>query len=175
MVTSALRGPRSTSTGSAWRAPSSGATPEPDIIEVARRYEDELEQRGLIDFQKLVRLAVEFVDGHPFIRKVLAARYPRLYVDEYQDLAPGLDRLVRAMCFNYRTDTELFAVGDPDQAILAFTGTRPELLEELARHGMVSPPSGWRQTTAAIPRSSPSPTGYGLAEARPAARNLRPA
>jgi len=69
---------------------------------------------------------------------VLAARYPRLYVDEYQDLAPGLDRLVKAMCFNYRTDTELFAVGDPDQAILAFTGTRPELLEELARHAMVS-------------------------------------
>lgn len=110
----------------------------PEIAEVARRYEDELERRGLIDFQKLVRLAVEFVEGHAAIRKVLAARYPRLYVDEYQDLAPGLDRLVRAMCFNYRTDTELFAVGDPDQAILAFTGTRPELLEELARHGMVT-------------------------------------
>ena len=121
------------------------ATPEqwsragPEITEVARRYEDELEQRGLIDFQKLVRIAVEFVEGHAAVRKVLAARYPRLYVDEYQDLAPGLDRLVRAMCFNYSTDTELFAVGDPDQAILAFTGARPELLEELARHPMVTP------------------------------------
>ena len=111
----------------------------PEVTEVARRYEDELEQRGLIDFQKLVRLAVEFVESHAAVRKVLAARYPRLYVDEYQDLAPGLDRLVRAMCFNYFTDTELFAVGDPDQAILAFTGTRPELLEELARHPMVTP------------------------------------
>src|SRR5205823_2565655 len=96
------------------------ATPEqwsrtgPEITEVARRYEDELEQRGLIDFQKLVRIAVEFVEGHAAVRKVLAARYPRLYVDEYQDLAPGLDRFVRAMCFNYSTDTELFAVGDPD-------------------------------------------------------------
>jgi DNA helicase II / ATP-dependent DNA helicase PcrA len=111
----------------------------PEITEVARRYEDELEQRGLIDFQKLVRLAVEFTEGHAAVRKVLAARYPRLYVDEYQDLAPGLDRLVQAMCFNYSTDTELFAVGDPDQAILAFTGTRPELLEELAAHTMVTP------------------------------------
>jgi DNA helicase-2/ATP-dependent DNA helicase PcrA len=121
------------------------ATPEqwsrtgPEITEVARRYEDELEQRGLVDFQKLVRLAVEFVEEHAVVRKVLAARYPRLYVDEYQDLAPGLDRLVKAMCFNYRTDTELFAVGDPDQAILAFTGAQPELLEELARHSMVTP------------------------------------
>jgi DNA helicase-2/ATP-dependent DNA helicase PcrA len=91
----------------------------PEVIAVAGRYEEELERLGLIDFQKLVRLAVEFVEGHAVVRKVLAARYPRLYVDEYQDLAPGLDRLVKAMCFNYRTDTELFAVGDPDQAILA--------------------------------------------------------
>jgi DNA helicase-2/ATP-dependent DNA helicase PcrA len=118
--------------------PEQWARAGPDITEVARRYEDELERRGLIDFQKLVRLAVEFTEGHAAVRVVLAARYPRLYVDEYQDLAPGLDRLVRAMCFNYSTDTELFAVGDPDQAILAFTGTRPELLEELARHAMVT-------------------------------------
>lgn len=120
------------------------ATPEqwslagPEVAEVARRYEDELDRQNLIDFQKLVRLAVGFVENHDTVRKVLAARHPRLYVDEYQDLAPGLDRLVRAMCFNYRTDTELFAVGDPDQAILAFTGARPELLEELAGHGMVT-------------------------------------
>lgn len=120
------------------------ATPEqwsltgPEVTEVARRYEEELQRQNLIDFQKLVRLAVEFVEGHTTVRKVLAARHPRLYVDEYQDLAPGLDRLVKAMCFNYRTDTELFAVGDPDQAILAFTGARPELLEQLASHGLVT-------------------------------------
>jgi DNA helicase-2/ATP-dependent DNA helicase PcrA len=39
---------------------------------------------------------------------------------------------VKALCFDYRHNCELFAVGDPDQALFGFTGTRPELLQELA-------------------------------------------
>jgi DNA helicase-2/ATP-dependent DNA helicase PcrA len=65
------------------------------------------------------------------VRQTLVARYPRIFVDEYQDLAPGLHRLVKALCFDYRRQAELFAVGDPDQAIFGWTGTRPELLEQL--------------------------------------------
>jgi superfamily I DNA/RNA helicase len=72
------------------------------------------------------------------IRRVLTARYPRLYVDEYQDLAPGLDRLVRPLCFDYAVNAELFAVGDPDQAVFGWTGTRPGLLAELAQRSDVT-------------------------------------
>lgn len=108
-----------------------------EVREVARRYTDNLHQRGLIDFIELIEIAVEFVERHRIIRKVLTARYPHLYVDEYQDLAPGLDRLVKALCFDYRYGSELFAVGDPDQAILGFTGTQPELLMELSRRSDV--------------------------------------
>lgn len=102
------------------------------IRDVARRYLAELHALGMIDFDELIELGVGLVEGHRQIRRVLNARHPHIYVDEYQDLAPGLDRLVKALCFDYVTGSELFAVGDPDQAILAFTGTRPELLMELA-------------------------------------------
>jgi DNA helicase II / ATP-dependent DNA helicase PcrA len=71
------------------------------------------------------------VEQHAFVRRALAARYPHLYIDEYQDLAPGLDRLVRALCFDYTANAELFAVGDPFQSIYGWTGSRPELLDEL--------------------------------------------
>jgi DNA helicase-2/ATP-dependent DNA helicase PcrA len=60
-------------------------------------------------------------------------------VDEYQDLSPGLDRVVKALCFDYFTGSELFAVGDPDQALFGFTGTRPELLDELAARADATP------------------------------------
>lgn len=104
-----------------------------DVIqEVARIYERELRAQGLLDFLDVVAIAVELVERHKVIRRVLTAQYPHLYVDEYQDLAPGLDRLVRALCFDCAVSSELFAVGDPDQALYAFTGTRPELLSELA-------------------------------------------
>jgi DNA helicase-2/ATP-dependent DNA helicase PcrA len=109
------------------------------IREAARIYEQNLRAQGLLDFLDVVAIAVELVERHKVIRRVLTAQYPHLYVDEYQDLAPGLDRLVRALCFDYAVSSELFAVGDPDQALYAFTGTRPELLNELSQRIGVTP------------------------------------
>jgi DNA helicase-2/ATP-dependent DNA helicase PcrA len=104
----------------------------PDIARLARRYENELQQAGTYDFNDLMRHAVEMVQGHEWLRRMLIATYPHLYVDEYQDLPPTLDALVRALAFDQTVDATLFAVGDPDQAINGFMGTRPELLVELA-------------------------------------------
>jgi DNA helicase-2/ATP-dependent DNA helicase PcrA len=109
------------------------------IQAVARRYEGLLRSQGLIDFDDVVATAVQFVEGHQLIRRALTAEYPHLYVDEYQDLAPGLDRLVQALCFDYAVNAQLFAVGDPDQAVFGFTGSRPELLIELAHRNGVTP------------------------------------
>ena len=104
----------------------------PDIAALARRYEAELQQQGTYDFNDLMRHAVEMVREHEWLRRLLIATYPHLYVDEYQDLPPTLDALVRALSFDQAVDATLFAVGDPDQAINGFMGTRPELLIELA-------------------------------------------
>lgn len=103
-----------------------------DVLRAARLYEAKLEERGLHDFDGVVAIAVELVENHLLVRQVLTAQFPHLYVDEYQDLSPGLDRVVKALCFDYFNGSELFAVGDPDQALFGFTGTRPELLDELA-------------------------------------------
>lgn len=103
------------------------------VLQVSERFEQLLHDQGLIDFDGIIIRAVELVEGHEFVRRLLAARYPHLYIDEYQDLAPGLDRLVQALCFDYTANTELFAVGDPFQSIYGFTGSRPELLGELCQ------------------------------------------
>ncbi|HUR02868.1 MAG TPA: ATP-dependent helicase [Nonomuraea sp.] len=102
------------------------------LLEACRKYEMLLSDGGLIDFEGVVAAAVELVEQHEIVRRVLTARYPRLYVDEYQDLTPGLDRLVRALCFGPESAVELLAVGDPEQAIFSWKGARPELLDELA-------------------------------------------
>jgi len=106
------------------------------IARVSERFEQLLHDRGLIDFDDIIIRAVDLVEQHAFVRRALAARYPHLYVDEYQ-LAPGLDRLVRALCFDYTANAELFAVGDPFQSIYGWTGSRPELLDELSRRAGV--------------------------------------
>ena len=104
----------------------------PDIAALARRYEAELENVGTYDFNDLMRHAVAMLREHEWLRRLLIATHPHLYVDEYQDLPPSLDELVRTLCFDQAVDATLFAVGDPDQAIYGFMGTRPELLKDLA-------------------------------------------
>jgi DNA helicase-2/ATP-dependent DNA helicase PcrA len=46
---------------------------------------------------------------------------------------------VQALCFDYAVNAQLLAVGDPDQAVYGFTGSRPELLAELTRRNGVPP------------------------------------
>lgn len=102
------------------------------IAEVARRYEEGLAAEGIIDFDDMVRIAVELVRDHEFVRKALTARFPMLYIDEYQDLGPGLHYLVNYLCFDERASSTLFAVADPEQCIYVFSGAAPELVEEVA-------------------------------------------
>ncbi|GEP26458.1 ATP-dependent helicase [Cryobacterium levicorallinum] len=93
----------------------------------------QMNHAGVIDFHGMVEAAVKFVEGEPSIATGLRSMFPRIYVDEYQDLAPGLDRIVRSLSFASDTESSiLFAVGDADQAIYRWTGTNPKLLLELA-------------------------------------------
>lgn len=101
-------------------------------------YERELSGRGLTDFLDLIRHAVELVEGNEWIRRALTAAFPLVYVDEYQDLAPGLDRLVRSLALSEESGATLFAVGDPDQSIYGFSGAFPELLVRLSQEPEVA-------------------------------------
>jgi DNA helicase II / ATP-dependent DNA helicase PcrA len=102
------------------------------IAAIGKAVQASLEAQSLFDFPDLVRHAVDLVETVDWVARVLAATYPRVYVDEYQDLAPGLDRIVRGFTLPDALDSALFAVGDPDQSIYAFSGSHPELLERLA-------------------------------------------
>lgn len=119
-------------TGEQWRALG------PGVRQTALDYKANLRTKGLIDFDGVVEEAVHILETSLELRQVLQARFPRVYVDEYQDLPPGLDRLVRLLCFEGDQPSQLFAVGDPDQAIFGFLGTQPELLYQLARMETVS-------------------------------------
>lgn len=108
------------------------------VLQVARRYEEQLREQGLIDFDDMIRTAVEIVEGSRWARRVLAARFSHLYVDEYQDLGPGLHRLVSALCFDQSANATLFAVADPDQCIYEFAGADPRLVDELDGRAQVA-------------------------------------
>jgi DNA helicase-2/ATP-dependent DNA helicase PcrA len=102
----------------------------PDLAGFIEAYEAELRRRGLIDFDDMPLLAFRMIKDHAWIRAALKARFPVLFVDEYQDLGHALHELVLLLCLE--GGIRLFAVGDADQSIYTFTGANPELLKSLA-------------------------------------------
>lgn len=102
----------------------------PTLTRLVEYYEEDLRRRGLIDFDDMALIAYRMVQQHAWISMALQAKYPVLFVDEYQDLGYALHELVLELCFS--SGIRLFAVGDPDQSIYDFTGANPELLENLA-------------------------------------------
>ena len=103
----------------------------PYIRDAAEAYERLLRLQDLIDFDGARACGGRPRRAVPVRADRAERRFPYLMIDEYQDLAPGLHRIVPALSIDDGRST-LFAVGDPDQAIFGFTGTRPELLLELA-------------------------------------------
>lgn len=103
----------------------------PELADFIEAYEAELRRQGLIDFDDMPLIAYRMIKENGWIRAALRARFPVLFVDEYQDLGHALHELVLLLCFE--GGIRLFAVGDTDQSIYAFAGANPELLESLTR------------------------------------------
>ena len=80
---------------------------------------DQLMQAQFLDFSLLIRLVVDEIRANsPAINRALQ-NVRHLMVDEYQDVNPSQEELIRGI--NNRTQT-LFVVGDDDQAIYGWRG-----------------------------------------------------
>ena len=98
----------------------------PDLmVSVFRRYEDQKERQGRIDFEDLLELAIRLYDENPAAADTFRARYRAFTVDEYQDV----NLLQQSLLERWLGDRdELCVVGDDYQAIYSFTGATPEYL-----------------------------------------------
>lgn len=101
----------------------------PELADFIETYEAQLRRSGLIDFDDMPLIAFRMINEHDWIRNAIRARYPVLFVDEYQDLGHALHELVLLLCFE--AEIRLFAVGDADQSIYGFNGANPRLLDSL--------------------------------------------
>lgn len=106
-----------------------------ELADLVEAFEHELRRRGLIDFDDMPLLAVRALQAHPWLQRALLAKYPVLVIDEYQDLAAALHRMVLGLCFT--AGMRLFAVGDVDQSIYGFTGAQPDSLQKLSERNDV--------------------------------------
>lgn len=97
-------------------------------VRVTERVEERLADERLMDFDTMVLDALKLIDAVPLVRETVAARFPWIAVDEYQDLGGPLHGIVKQLC---RAGAKIFAVGDPDQTLYEFNGADPRYLQEL--------------------------------------------
>lgn len=100
-------------------------------IDVAGLYDKALRDLQAVDFEAMTLNALLLLSTNSDLSDLIAARYPWIAVDEYQDLGGPLHQLV--LCL-HDAGVNIFAVGDPDQCIFGFTGADPAYLNELDYH-----------------------------------------
>ena len=120
----------------------------------ASRYYAYLRARRFLDFSTSQAELVQVLEQNPKALEELRARYSYVVVDEFQDVNPIQDRLIRLLLGDEGT---LTAVGDHRQAIFAWRGGRVDLmagwyreLEEDPSAEVVTLPHNFRSTPRLI-------------------------
>lgn len=103
----------------AQRAGRSTALDSGAIASIYERFLKEKLRKRLVDFDDLLRLAVRDLEADPVYAAAQQWRFRHLFIDEFQDVNPLQFRLVKAWL---GPESDLCAVGDPNQAIYAWNG-----------------------------------------------------
>lgn len=88
---------------------------EVDLLDYKKLYW----QDGKIDHDDVLYLSYELLTRYPFILKVLRAKFPYFYIDEFQDTNPIQTKIVTLLA---EEETKIGVIGDPSQSIYSFQG-----------------------------------------------------
>jgi len=89
------------------------------LSDQVQRYVDELLRLNAIDLDAVIPVFVQLVRADQQFYSQLTASVGHLFVDEFQDLNHAQYELVQLLA----AGAEVFAIGDPDQAIYGFRGS----------------------------------------------------
>ncbi len=93
------------------------------LSEISEAYQQQLRKCDLLDFDELLLFGVQVFECFSDVRSRIQRQFSYVLVDEYQDVNPVQQRLLR---FLVGDQSHLWAVGDGDQAIYAFRGAELE-------------------------------------------------
>ena len=88
-------------------------------------YESFLKKNRLIDFDDMLTLTYELFKARPDILSAWQKKYQYILIDEFQDINQIQYDVVRMMA---APENNLFMVGDDDQSIYRFRGSKPEIM-----------------------------------------------
>jgi DNA helicase-2/ATP-dependent DNA helicase PcrA len=85
-------------------------------------YKQQMNKNRLVDFDDMVLLCRNLLVERPDTLKLWQQRFKYILVDEFQDISPLQYEVVRMLA---KPQDNLFIVGDDDQSIYGFRGSKP--------------------------------------------------
>lgn len=103
----------------------SGQCGEEIFRDIFREYHRKLRQNRWIDFDDMLTYTYELFTERPDILRSWQRKYRYILIDEFQDICTLQYDIIRMMAL---PENNLFIVGDDDQSIYRFRGSKPELM-----------------------------------------------
>jgi DNA helicase-2/ATP-dependent DNA helicase PcrA len=91
-------------------------------------------KEGIIDYDDVLYFSYRILDENPMIREFLSAKYPYIFIDEFQDTNPIQTQVVKWLAAE---GTVVGVIGDLEQSIYKFQGARREDFERFRLPGHV--------------------------------------
>jgi superfamily I DNA/RNA helicase len=99
---------------------------------VLARFRERLSRAARVDYEGVVRLALDLLADGSLVQRELSGRYEHVLVDEFQDTNRSQLELVRRLVPGDRPN--VFCVGDDAQSIYGFRGARIENVRKFEEH-----------------------------------------
>jgi DNA helicase-2/ATP-dependent DNA helicase PcrA len=99
------------------------------LLEYKRPYWRE----GVIDHEDVLYFAYRILHDHPLLRECLSARFPVIFIDEFQDTVPAQTAIVKWLAAQGST---VVVIGDAEQSIFEFAGAAPAQFSTFTLAGM---------------------------------------
>lgn len=93
--------------------------------DIYRKYESRLKDSRLIDFDDMLSYTYELFTQRPDILALWQKKYKYILIDEFQDINRIQYEIIRMLAL---PENNLFIVGDDDQSIYRFRGSKPEIM-----------------------------------------------
>lgn len=96
-----------------------------EFIYIYEEYRRVTKQIRKVDFDDMMLLCKELLTSRPNVLSMWQKRFFYILIDEFQDINPIQYEIIRMLS---KPQDNLFVVGDDDQAIYGFRGSRPEIM-----------------------------------------------
>jgi len=106
-------------------------------------------KQGIIDHEDVLYFAYHILDEFPLIHEFLSARFPYLYLDEFQDTRPVQTQVVKWLA---SAGTVVGVIGDVEQSIYSFTNAKPKHFQDFSLPSQIDYKmnGNWRSTDRII-------------------------